>query len=574
MVSGKRYPGTAEGKAEKLYFSGTGLLADAGNYGILVHKETGKERNWMFIKKLTQQVVHTYDKPIVETKAGKLRGLIAEGTYIFRGVTYAAARRFHMPEPVAPWEGVRDAVVYGYVCPELSRGGIGGDYVVRHVFYPQDEDCLSLNIWTQSLDPSAKKPVLFWLHGGGYTSGSSIEHYAYDGEEMSRFGDVVVVTVNHRLNVLGYLNLSDYGEEYRYSGNAGQADIVAALQWVRDNIAGFGGDPNNVTIFGQSGGGGKVTTLMQMPAADGLYHRAVIMSGVFRKEKKPDAVAAEVRTSKRLAALVLEHAGISPENVRRLEEIPYHDLAAAANKATEQLSRELGERVGWGPVADGEYYVGYPFDVGFRPETADIPLMVGSVLSEFSTGFSDERAVGSKYGWSEALKTELIRERAGEAGDKLIEAFQKAYPGRCTADLLYMDSRVRDASAEYARLRAEKCTGRVYNYLYCLEMPFNEGTIPCHNADIPYVFHNAQYLEAFYIPDVSERVQDIVCGSFIHFARTGDPNGQGVPAWEPVSAENGAAMLFDRESQCLCGHDRKLIALLSETQFDPSQKKK
>ena len=171
----------------------------------------------MFIKKLTKQVVHTYDKPIVQTKAGKLRGLIAEDTYIFRGVQYATAKRFHMPEPVEPWEGVKNASVYGYVCPELSRGNVGGDYVVRHVFYPQDEDCLSLNIWTRSLDENAKKPVLFWLHGGGYSAGSSIEHYAYDGEEMCKFGDVVVVTINHRLNVLGYLDLSAYGEEYKYS---------------------------------------------------------------------------------------------------------------------------------------------------------------------------------------------------------------------------------------------------------------------------------------------------------------------------------------------------------------------
>ncbi len=521
----------------------------------------------MFIKKLTSQVIHTYDNPVVETTAGKLRGLIAEGTYIFRGVTYAKARRFHMPEPVEPWEGVKDAVVYGYVCPELGRGYIGGDYVVRHVFYPQDEDCLSLNIWTQSTDPSAKRPVLFWLHGGGFSSGSSIEHYAYDGEEMSRFGNAVVVTVNHRLNVLGYLDLSAYGEEYRYSGNLGQADIVAALEWVRDNIAAFGGDPDNVTIFGQSGGGGKVTTLMQMPSADGLYHRAIVMSGVMGGRRKPDdpykLPAPEGRPSRKLAAEVLKQAGLTPGTVGQLETIPFHDLAEAANRAGKVL-RDSGIRVGYGPVADGEYYVGSPFDVGFRKETAHIPLMVGSVISEFGGGVNDPRAAGSKYAWSEDLKAALFRERFGSRTDALVEAFRKTYPDRNTADLLFVDSWVRRASADFCALRAETCPGKVFNYLYCLDMPFNEGTIPGHNCDIPYVFHNAQYLEAFYIPGVSEKVQDTVCGAFIRFAENGAPNGEYLPAWAEVSPDNGATMLFDRDSRCVPGHDRELIRLLTE----------
>lgn len=516
----------------------------------------------MFIKKLSKQVVFTYDKAIVKTTAGLVRGLIAEDTYIFRGLKYAEAKRYHMPEPVKPWEGIFDANVYGYVCPELGRGWFGGDYVVRHVFYPQDEDCLSLNIWTQSIDSNAKKPVLFWLHGGGYSSGSGIEHYAYDGEEMSKFGDVVVVAVNHRLNVLGYLDLSAYGEQYKYSGNLGQADIVAALQWVRDNIANFGGDPENVTIFGQSGGGGKVTTLMQMPVADGLYHRAVVMSGVMGGRRAKPIDEAE-KPSRRLAALVLKHAGIAPENVEQIETIPYHDLAAATNKAMAELAAE-GVRAGFSPVADGEYFIGSPLDVGFRPETANIPLMVGSVLSEFAPRVEDDRAVGSKYAWSEELKVSLIRGRFGDAADDIIAEFRAAYPERNIADLLYIDSHVRRASAEFARIHAETCSGKTYNYLYCLDMAFNEGTIPSHNSDIPYVFHNAQYLEAFYVPEITEKVQDIICGAFINFARSGDPNGGNVPKWEPVSADNGSTMVFDVNSECRLGHDKRLMEMMSK----------
>ena len=512
----------------------------------------------MFIKKLTQQVIYTYDIPVVETKAGKLRGTITEGTYIFRAIPYATAKRFHMPEPAAPWEGIRDACNYGYVCPVLHKSGVSQHFAGRPQYYPQSEDCLSLNVWTQSIDPSAKRPVLFWIHGGGFRAGSSVD-YGCDGEEMSKFGDVVVVSLNHRLNVLGYLDLSAYGEEYKHSGNLGQADIVEALKWVQDNITAFGGDPDNVTVFGQSGGGSKITTLMQMPAADGLFHKAIMMSGVFYRESDPPA---DKRATRRMAEMILRNAGISGENVKALETIPFEELAEAANKAVTQLAEETGERIDWEPVPDGEYYMGYPFDVGFRPETARIPLMIGSVICEYPKRIEDARAVGCRHGWSEELKLDLIRGRFGDNADHLLKAFRTAYPGRDIADLLFVDGFVRAGSVRYAKERAEQCEGKVFNYLYCLEMPFNDGTLPGHSTDIGYAFHNAQYLEHLYIPGVSERMQDMICGAFINFARTGDPNGEGIPAWEAVTPENGATMLFDVESKCLYGHDRELVEIL------------
>ena len=211
----------------------------------------------MFPRKLKSQVICNIDEPIVETKAGKLRGLIADGTYIFRGIRYAEAERFHLPRPVRPWEGVKNAIAFGPVCPEESTPIARDQYYVPHYHHMQSEDCQYLNIWTRSVDREAKKPVMVWIHGGLFDTGSGIELYAYDGEELAAFGDVVVVSLNHRLNVLGFLDLSAYGEEYRYSGNVGMADIVEALRWVRENIAAFGGDPDNVTLFGQSGGGQK-----------------------------------------------------------------------------------------------------------------------------------------------------------------------------------------------------------------------------------------------------------------------------------------------------------------------------
>lgn len=205
------------------------------------------------------------DYPVVQTEAGKLRGYVWNDTFIFKGIKYADAKRFRRPEKVQPWEGIKDAQSYGMVCPLLEQDKPGMELLVPHMYWPMDENCQYLNIWTQSIDKEAKKPVMVWLHGGGFFAGSSIEQIAYDGENMSREGDVVVVSLNHRLNVLGYLDLSPFGAEYEASANTGSLDMIAALQWVHDNIAAFGGDPDNVTIFGQSGGGAKVWTLMQMP---------------------------------------------------------------------------------------------------------------------------------------------------------------------------------------------------------------------------------------------------------------------------------------------------------------------
>ena len=517
----------------------------------------------MFIKKQTNQVIHDYDNPIVETTAGKLRGIICDGTYIFHGVKYAMAKRYHRAEPVEPWTGVREACYFGYMPMELNRYGIGGEYVCRHVYLPQDEDCLSVNIWTQSLNPHARKPVLFWMHGGGFDEGCGINHYAYDGEEMSKFGDVVVVSVNHRLNVLGYLDLSAYGEEYANTANLGQDDLVCALRWVRDNIASFGGDPDRVTIFGQSGGGGKTITLMQMPSADGLYHRAIVMSGVFGKQGKPFGPDDGGRMSRLLAARILEKLGLTADTVKGIETVPYHDLALATNTARNELSAEMECRIGFHPIADGKYYVGDPFDVGFREETKHIPLMVGSVIAEFLNPVDDLRAqTQSKYHWSASLTEELLRAKFGDKTPALVRAFASAYPDRIPADLLFVDSMVRKASVDFTQLRAGLSEAGTFNYLFCHELPDMGGSIPGHNCDIPYAFHNAQYLEPFFRPDATEKVQDTLCGAFVNFARTGDPNGDHVPHWEAVSTDNYATMVIDTQSETRYAHDRALMEIM------------
>lgn len=331
-------------------------------------------------------MAHTFscsaDAPLVRTTGGSVRGYRFDGLDIFKGIPYAKARRFHAPEP-AVWDGVLDATSYGYVCPLLEMPKPNGEMLVPHRYWLMNEACQNLNIWTPALD-DAHRPVLVWLHGGGYFAGSSIEQIAYEGENMARLGDCVVVSINHRLNILGYLDLSDFGAEYANSGNAGGDDIIAALRWVRDNIAAFGGDPGNVTVFGQSGGGAKVTTLLQTPAADGLFHKGIVMSGVLGR-------LADCTVSGRDCAEALM-AELGAADIAALETVPYAALAAAYNKVAPAL-KAAGKNTGCAPHPNA-FYLGDPLENAFRPETARIPLLVGTVFGEFAAfnGFGLNKA--------------------------------------------------------------------------------------------------------------------------------------------------------------------------------------
>ncbi len=505
----------------------------------------------MFIKKLTKQVVCDPTSPVVKTTAGLLRGLLTQDSYIFRGICYATAKRLQMPQPVAPWEGVKDAIVYGTVCPEVRTVLPHDQYTVPHVFYPQDENCQYLNVWTQSLDENAKKPVMVWLHGGGFSTGSGIEHFAYDGEELSKFADVVVVTLNHRLNVLGFLDMSAYGPQYKYSANVGMADIVEALRWVRDNIAAFGGDPNNVTLFGQSGGGGKVAALLQIPSANGLFHRAVIQSGVTRNfPANGDTVD--------MAALLLEKLSIAPENAQALETVPYHRIA----RAIEALGPGAGMR--FAPKRDDDFYLGSAFEVGVCDHARTIPVMVGTVLGEFTNNFNTSLGDNRKNAWNEDERRAQMQNAFGEGAGEVTAAFQKAYPDKNIVDAAFTDTMFRVGAIEYAALRAQSGCCATYNYVFALESPLYGGTLPWHNAEIPYVFHNAQYLEPSYIPGVTEALQPLVAGAWVNFAISGDPNGGDLPAWDAVQPDTTPTMLFDVTCRLTVDHDKALMAALAK----------
>lgn len=522
----------------------------------------------MYIKKMNGPVIANLDEPLANTTSGKVRGVYIDGTYMFRSIRYGEAERFHSPRRAAKWEGVDPCIIYKGVCPELDAPVPSDNFYVPHMFYRYDENCLTLNVWTRSMATDRRKPVMVWLHGGGYSMGSAIELYSYDGENLAAFGDVVVVTVNHRINVLGYCDFSKYGEEYADSGNAGMEDIVEALRWIRDNITNFGGDPDNVTLFGQSGGGGKILSLMQMPMADGLYHKAIVQSAV---SNGIGLAGMPQERAQSLADLVLECAGLPQtiEGVKALEKIPYDELAKAANAAlAESARRSSGEGIfmhHFAPV-NNEFLLGDQMIDGFRTETLDIPLMVGTVFGEFSNNLAFTYGEGSKNWWSEETKMEMLRERFGESTDAIVEEFRRTYPEKNIADLLYIDTMFRRGTLEFVDRRSHFSDAAVYNYQFNFEFPFNNGSIAFHNAEIGYVFHNADYLEAYYKPGVTERLQDQMAGAWVSFAYSGNPNHKLLPKWETVKNGNAACMIFDEECSCRYAHDKELLKLLPAVQ--------
>ena len=501
------------------------------------------------------------DYPVVQTKAGKLRGFVADGVFNFRGVDYARADRFMLPKPLEPWDGIKNATDYGYTCLTINQNSPEGNFTIMHRYWPQSEDCLNLNIWTNSLDPAAKKAVMVWIHGGCYLDGSSIEMVAYDGDELARTGDVVVVTVNHRLNLLGYLDLSDFGEKYRYSGVAGMGDLVAALKWIQENIAQFGGDPDNVTIFGQSGGSSKVATLMQCPAADGLYHKAITQSGA------PNAGPTVTKEGAlALGAEIVDGLGLNKNNIDEILTMSYQDiLKGAAKKGRTKFEDFMWQLC---PSPDGDYYKGLFLDVGFRPEVKHVPMIIGSNMGEF--GFKPNVA-------SFGLKTDEEKRAAleqfyHEDTDELIRLFRRTYPDKDIALLSTTDDSVRLKVEKFARMRAAQADAPVYNYMLSYVFPFNGGTTAWHCAEIPFVFRNTQ-LELSHVsggPEEALKLEAAISGSWLAFAKTGDPNCAEIPEWTPYSEACPATMFFDSPACTVdVARDTELMKLLMSKAWSP-----
>ncbi len=488
---------------------------------------------------------------VVETEKGKVRGYFYDDMYIFKGIPYAKARRFHAPEPVEPWEGVFQAVSYGCVCPLLDLPKPGGELMVPHRFWVTDEDCQNLNIWSPGLD-GEKRPVMVWLHGGGFFAGSAIEQIAYEGEAMCKLGQVVVVSVNHRLNVLGYCDLSPFGEEYENSGNAGTDDLVAALRWIHNNIERFGGDPENVIIFGQSGGGAKVTTLLQTPAADGLFAKGINMSGVIG-----GALADSGGNGEKLGRALMEELGVS--DVKGLETVPYDALAAAYNKVKPALEK-AGEYVGGTPYPNA-FYLGDPLVNGFRKEAEHVPLIVGSVFGEFGS-FAPMPWRRQELTMEEG--TRIVEQEVGkEESVELLRLFREAYPERNPIDIMTMDFIFRTPEIDYIKARSS-CSGGTWSYLFNLNMNFDGGRTPWHCADIPYFFHNTSLAPYTQEQGVTERVEKLIFDSVMAFAKTGNPENPEVPSWPECTPEKEYTLVIGNETRIRENFDHELVPVLGK----------
>ncbi len=397
-----------------------------------------------------------------------------------------------------------------------------------------------------------RRPVVVWLHGGGYFAGSSIEQEAYDGFHMCMEGDVVVVSVNHRLNVLGYLDLSPFGEKYRNSGNAGHADMVAALKWVHENIARFGGDPENVTIFGQSGGGMKVADLMQIADADGLFHKGLIMSGVGCAALLPACTG----DGREIVSALLTELGFAKDEVGKLETVPYADLVKAYTKVSPAIAMK-GGYIGGGPLVN-DYYKGNPLDYGLRERAHEIPLMIGSVFGEFSFGAADY----NKKELTQKATEELVRNVYKDRAPELIRAFAEAFPGKNPADLLNVDRAMRQPSKQLAKMHAQKGRAGTYLYDFTLEFPFMHDKIAWHCSDIPFFFHNTDRVEICGIPGVSDELEAQIFGAFMAFVRNGRPEYQTLPEWPAVTPEQEPTMIFDRTCEVRMNFDDALYELI------------
>lgn len=500
------------------------------------------------------------ENTLVTLADGQLLGAEHNGVFSYLGVRYATAERFMPPKKVEPWKGVIPAVTYGESCPIARMKAVAGDELFNpHRYLPESEDCQFLNVWTPGVNDGKKRPVMVWLHGGGYTSGSAIEGVAYDGENLSRNGDVVIVSLNHRLNVLGFLDLSAYGEEYKHSGNVSMADIVVALEWVRDNIEALGGDPDNVTIFGQSGGGGKVRTLMGLPAADGLFHKAIVQSGA----ANPGVTVQ--KTSRRIAELTLENLGLTGDQVGQLTDLPYETLLTAANAAVSAAGKEEGlEEVRYAPTVDGDYLPAKPVDTAWVDQASDIPLLIGTVLNEQHTVTRFDPAelfADNKNNWTDEQAMAKLAERYGDKAEAVGKAFLAAYPDKKLGDAYFLDLSQRPGTRQNALLKAEQGGAPVYNYVFTWESPAMGGIgMAWHCSEIPHVFANISL-----VPQATGGGADAYALSekmsmaWVNFARTGNPNHAGLPEWPQFDAENGAVMIFDNVSEVRYHHDTALL---------------
>ena len=489
------------------------------------------------------------DPMVIRTESGQVKGINQEGAIGFLGIPYAKVERFMPPKPADKWEGVMVCDHWGPQAMQTTGGRKLSEAEMS-------EQCCVLNVWTT---PGAKpkaptlKPVMVWLHGGGFDSGTSAWN---PGMQLAQ-KDVVVVSVNHRLNILGFLDLSTVSGKYKYSGNVGMLDVVQALKWVQKNIRQFGGDPDNVTIFGESGGGGKVGTLLCMPVAKGLFHKAIIMSGTILNVNTK-------QMTEELGQAVLKELDIDADHIEDIKTVPYETLYAAGQRA---MAASIGTRKpgtpmmwGFGPTPDGDVLLKQPFQPDFADFSANIPIMIGTTFNEL------QRLHYDKPMTQDEARRELFR-TFGFDTNGYLSAFAEAWPDHTPQDLLSIDWLFRPKTIITADAVSKKHPAPLYMYMFTWRSPVNKGSV--HGHELKFCF-NTLHHAANELPQPTEadrRLADTMSSVWAHFAHDGNPNIDGLPEWHPYTRENGELMVFDH--QCAIGNnpDRRLAEIIDKHCF-------
>ena len=469
------------------------------------------------------------EAPVAQTVAGKVRGYRDQDIFVFKGIPYGddtAKHRFQPPVPPESWTGVRDALAFGPMAPQ----GNGAQATAT-----MSEDCLKLNVWTPSLRVGYRRPVLVYFHGGAYSNGS-VNDEVYDGAHLCRRGDVVVVTVNHRLNGFGYLYLAELGgPEFADSGNVGQLDLILALQWVRDNIAKFGGDKDCVTIFGQSGGGAKCATLMAMPTARGLFHRVWTMSGQQLTGRTREHATETARE-------VLKNLGLTPDRVAELKTIPMERLMEAMRAAGSS----------WTPVVDGGVLPRDPFAPDASPLSAGIPMVMGNTHDETTglIGAGDPETFSLTWETLPGKLTQHVKKFIGDLSpENIVVAYRKFYPDYTPSEVFFAATTAARSWKGFvleAQRRAEQDGAPTYVYYVNWPSPLDGGKWKApHMIDIPLVFDNVAHSHYTAGAAAAQPLAGAMSEALVSFARTGNPNAPGLPVWPSYELRKRPAMIFD-----------------------------
>ena len=492
---------------------------------------------------------------VANTEYGKIRGFVLRGINQFLGIPYGAdtsgKNRFMPPVKPAAWKEIKPCVWWGNTAPQIMEKRYANAYAsfVDHWNYDDvSEDCLKLNVWTPALD-SGKRPVVVWLHGGGFTNGNAIEQDGYHGENLSRLGNIVFCSINHRLGPFGYSHLKAAGG-HPHSGNVGNLDMVAALEWVKNNIANFGGDPNNVTIIGQSGGGAKVTCLMNMPAAKGLFHKAVALSGT-------SLTGVNKEYAEKLGLKVMEEAGLKPGEIEKLQQIPWREYIDITTRAVEKFAEEAKKmnisRGGFSPVADGVTMNDQPFFSDPNHFSADIPLIINTTFHEASPSRTD----ASLEEITLAGVVEKIKPRFGADAGKIVEAYSQNFPKAKPVEVWAMILSNRKGAIAAADAKVSQRKAPVYVSWFGWQPPLFDGRMRAfHCDDICFWFYNTDLMLTHTGGGKRPRaLSSKMAKSFLSFIKTGNPNGGGLPAWKPYTKENGETMILDDTCQLVNNPD-------------------